>query len=332
MRKLTIEEIREYVNNNSRCILKSSEYISSSKPLLFICECGEEFQTSLNSFKGRKNREPKRHCDKCGVAKRIEKKSYSEEEIRSMVEEKTDKEYILKEISWRETANGRKRVLLIEHTKCHKEYEVTIDNWNYGKRCRECGILERAKLARLDECTLKEKVETMGEYKFINSFTREIDGVIYREKTYITIQHLSCGEVFTKSLGEWTTTPKCPICSSKYSVSSLHAILSTLFKRYYPNSVNEYDIGFKGDRGGISRYDLFVPKLNGIDTLFEFQSRYHDNKKEFDLRKRRFAEEKGYKLVALDHRTTDIQKVIKEYFNLDHVPLWVYEEIEKFKK
>lgn len=331
MKKLTIEEAFRFVNENSSCELLSKEYISNSSPLMFKCECGNIFNTSFATFKGRTGRTPKRYCDACGISNRANKKSYTNEQIKSFVEDNTNGEYRLNCISWKDTSTGKKRFLNITHLSCGKTYEVELSNWNSGKRCRECSILYNAIKNRLSEKELKDKVESVEGYEFINSFTKEVEGVIHREKTYITIKHKQCGEVFVKSLGEWTTTPKCPICSSKYSASFLHCALSVLFMHYYSDCKNEYDIGFKGDKGGISRYDLFVPNFKGVDTIFEFQSRYHDDKEDFDRRKKEYAESKGYVLIALDHRSVDINKIVKEYFDLDSIPLWVYEEIEKFK-
>lgn len=328
MKKLTIEDIREYVEENSSCKLISTEYLGNSKHLEFVCNCGEVFKTSFSQFKQRN----KRQCNKCSAKSRAEKKSYTYEQIKRMVEEDTNYEYLLVELKWRYESDKRKRLLVVKHLECNKIYEVTLGNWVSGKRCRECMILRNAKKARLSKEQLQEAVEKYEDYVLKDSFTKEVEGVIKREKTFLRIYHKKCNGIFVKSLGEWTTTPKCSICSPKYSVSYLHGVLTILFKKYYDNVISEYDIGFKGEKGGISRYDLFVPKLNGVDTIFEFQSRYHDDKKEFDLKKHNFAVDLGYKVIALDHRYTDINKIIKEYFNLNEVPSWVNEELKIFKR
>ena len=113
-------------------------------------------------------------------------------------------------------------------------------------------------------------------------------------------------------------------------LSKLHITMSIIAKHLYPNSENEYDIGFKGDNGGVSKYDLFIPSYKGKNTLFEFQSRFHDGKEDFDERKKNFAIENGYDIIQIDHRNVKIQDVVKQYFNLDYIPDYVNKEFHTY--
>jgi hypothetical protein len=51
-KKWTIENIRDYVKNNSDCALLSKEYVGYSQKLLFKCSCGNNFEKTFTKFKG----------------------------------------------------------------------------------------------------------------------------------------------------------------------------------------------------------------------------------------------------------------------------------------
>lgn len=59
-KRLTINQVREYVENNSDSILVSKTYLQNDKPLEFMCKCGNIFITTLGNFQSGKKR-----CDKC---------------------------------------------------------------------------------------------------------------------------------------------------------------------------------------------------------------------------------------------------------------------------
>lgn len=61
----TIEEVREFVCNNSESLLLSNKYVRAKKKLRFQCNCGREYITTFNSFKYKN----KRQCDVCSGSK-----------------------------------------------------------------------------------------------------------------------------------------------------------------------------------------------------------------------------------------------------------------------
>ena len=44
MKRLTFEYVKEWVENNSECILLSTEYKNAKTKLKFKCKCGKEFE------------------------------------------------------------------------------------------------------------------------------------------------------------------------------------------------------------------------------------------------------------------------------------------------
>lgn len=51
MGKVTIEDIRKYVKENSECDLLSEEYLNNNTNILFKCRCGREFKRTYSNFK-----------------------------------------------------------------------------------------------------------------------------------------------------------------------------------------------------------------------------------------------------------------------------------------
>lgn len=152
-------------------------------------------------------------------------------------------------------------------------------------------------------------------YEFIN-FEYQIDKPKNRNHGIITVKHKICGETFSRVASAWKTNKRCYPCILNRSVSLLHASMCYYGKKIYPNSEFEYDIGFKGDNGGTSKYDLFIPKYNGKDTLFEFQSRFHDSKKELDKRKMEFAINNKYNFLAIDSRDISPVEALYKYYDI----------------
>lgn len=58
--RLTIKEVRKYVQENSNCELISDKYINNSSKLTFKCECGNTFKRSFANFK-----KGEQKCRKC---------------------------------------------------------------------------------------------------------------------------------------------------------------------------------------------------------------------------------------------------------------------------
>lgn len=124
----------------------------------------------------------------------------------------------------------------------------------------------------------------------------------------------SISDVNTK--GNW-----CPICASFLKESKMAVALKQVLRHEFPNTIWEYDAGFKGTKGGKSRYDIYVPELN---LLIECQSEYHDSKIELDKLKKQYAILNGYDFVAIDYRSGKIETILKCFFpNIKEIPDYV---------
>lgn len=81
-KKLTLHEVKNYVNKNSDCELLSEEYVNIGRKLCFKCECGNVFKRPFNDFKTRKRKE----CPSCSNRKRGEETRLTKEEAKVYVE------------------------------------------------------------------------------------------------------------------------------------------------------------------------------------------------------------------------------------------------------
>jgi len=116
---------------------------------------------------------------------------------------------------------------------------------------------------------------------------------------------------------------RCPECSREYMESNMATTLKQVFKHKYPDTIWEYDAGFRTNKNGISRYDIYVPNLN---LLIECQSEYHDNeiRKARDKLKKQFALDNNYNFIELDYRDYSPLEAVQMFFpHIKEIPKYV---------
>lgn len=175
------------------------------------------------------------------------------------------------------------------------------------------------KLNKFSKITLEEWETKIlngnDEYDILNIFyKRRKNG---RNETKVKLRHKNCNAEFTRYASSIKNKKiSCPLCNNFTKVSYLHSVISTVFMNNYKNVETEYDIGFKGVNGGISRYDLYIPNYNNTQTLIEFQSRFHDTEEQkiIDENKKEYAIKKGYNFISIDHRDMSIEEAVSFFF------------------
>lgn len=95
-------------------------------------------------------------------------------------------------------------------------------------------------------------------------------------------------------------TKMCEDCAAQFSESEMATVLKQVLKQEF-GAILEYDAGYRGVNGGISRYDIFISQFK---TLIECQSEWHDliDKAENDINKRIYAVTNGYNFIEIDNR------------------------------
>lgn len=212
------------------------------------------------------------------------------------------------------------KIKIRHQCECGNPYwYVTPSNVLKGRRCKICGTKRYAKTnTRTHEQFCQETYQLVGdEYSILGKYNLVTD--------YIKMKHNICGY-------EWDIQPnsflnsgtRCPRCANERNESIMAIALKQVLKYYYKNTEWEYNAGFKGLNGGISRYDIFVPELNLL--LIECQSEYHDNfeKQEIDKLKKQYALNNGYNYIAIDKRDYTPLEAIQIFFpNIKKIPKWV---------
>ncbi len=167
-KKLTIEEVKEYINNNTGCVLLSTEYIDSYSKLKFICEdCKTNtFETTWNSFK----RQNKHKCNECGnhkltAIKRKHTYEYVYNYIHSLGGELLSKEYI-----------SAKENIEVKCSQCKESFTTTLVKIKRHKRatCPNCNYKNAQDSTRFNIKDVKDFVKNNSSCilisdKYINS-------------------------------------------------------------------------------------------------------------------------------------------------------------------
>ena len=155
MRKFKIEDVKEFVINNSECELLSTIYINNKTKLLFKCKCGETFETTFERFKLGKIK-----CDFCsGIKTRKRICKYCK---KSFIPDKKNQIYCSRKCS----ANDRKKD------------KIKV-------KCYNCGTeLERVQYAinrnKKHYCSIKCKNEHQKQ------LLKGKDNPNYKEKSFIS--------------------------------------------------------------------------------------------------------------------------------------------------
>jgi very-short-patch-repair endonuclease len=159
--KYTIEGVKNFVRNNSKCELLSAEYIDCKTNLRFRCACGNEFETPFDCFKSAN----KRQCDDCTNDKVRNERNYSFEEVKNFVE--VESKSNCKLLSTKYINNLRKMMFQCE---CGNKFETIFSNFKNIKqvRCKKCS--NAVSVAEFTTSTiLKDNdIDFIPQYKFID--------------------------------------------------------------------------------------------------------------------------------------------------------------------
>ena len=127
LRKINTKYDYDYVKNfytEQGCILLSTDYVSCSNELNYICSCGNKGKCTFTNFKlGRR-------CINCKVTKRAESRRTPINEVQNYFNKEN---YTLLSDKY---ING-KTPLKFRCPNGH-EHEMTLDSWKIGCRCRKC--------------------------------------------------------------------------------------------------------------------------------------------------------------------------------------------------
>lgn len=202
-KKLEYKDVKKYIEENSNCILLSTEYINVRTKLKLKCSCGDVFENTFSDIKKKEIIQ----CKKC-AKKIVDKKNTKtyEEAYKSIFDKIGDKYEI---IPFEYKGKQKTNVELI----CKKCGEKFIRNYHrinqLDIKCPNCE-------SRLTTWTL-EKIQDL-----INEYSDEFEVVGCKTSRDIEIKHKECGHIFHRGIHniQQNECVKCPNCDSKESVGS----------------------------------------------------------------------------------------------------------------
>lgn len=154
--RLTIEQVREYVRENSECELISDVYDNANKKIKFRCFCGNEFEKTFASFK----ESPRKLCKECYYKSASDSYSLTIEEASDIVG-KFSSSKVLDVYKY----DNKNYVKL--KCECGSIYNVRLSWIKQGgsKRCKKCtgviSALEYEAMRVLDNMNIKYENEKM---------------------------------------------------------------------------------------------------------------------------------------------------------------------------
>lgn len=167
MGKYTLEDVKEYIENNGYELL-SSEYEKVSDYITVKCDKGHIYDTKFANFQQGK---------RCSYCKRNHRLTYEEVKlyIESFGEKLISKEY----------KNNRTK-LIIQCKKGHI-YECSLDNFKKGNRCPQCRTSKGE--IKIEEYLMNHNVKYKKQYKFKDcKFKRQLPFDFYLPDYNILIE------------------------------------------------------------------------------------------------------------------------------------------------
>lgn len=202
-KKLTIEEVKEYVENNSECELLSTVYVKARDKLKFRCKCGKEFECSFDNFKRKKTT----LCQSCSNKKpfplqgKIKNSKYRQkpiEEVLKVVETEMKCKFIkrytkpntrstvivfecpihgLQKAYWTNLVKRKGCPLCNEHNKQNSKGMIKVEEWLNDNN------ISFKKEYKFDKCRDKRKLP-FDYYLPDKNICIEVDGRQHFEKAY----------------------------------------------------------------------------------------------------------------------------------------------------
>ena len=200
MKRWKYEEVKSFIETNSKCKLISIEYKNIDSKLKIQCECGEIFKTTFDKFKSRN----KRQCNECGKKILSNKNKLSYKDVKHFIE--IDSNSGCKLLS-KEYNNAQEKLLM--QCACGNNFKTKWNHFknSYQRQCPTCGTKIQADKRKLDNEYVKNYIKQFGcellsDYKNIN--------------TKITIKCI-CGNSFETLFGMFRDYDihSCKLCRDK---------------------------------------------------------------------------------------------------------------------
>jgi hypothetical protein len=309
----TIHNIKKYIEfNNINVKLLSEQFINSHSKLLFVCACGELYETSWSNFMFKQ----KYCCNKCGQA------SPNKIPFDDVVKVLSNKNITL--LFSEEEYNG------ICNTKLpirnHLGYKALFSPEYYENLNKEPAWFHTSNPYTIENINLYLSANMDDEYICVSE-------KYLGNKKPLSILHTKCNHIFEAkwinlNRKESESDPnrhgtQCPHCTG-LRYQSLHAVvLKQMFEKLRPGTVVEDPSCRNPLTGCILPTDI----VNHTEKIaIEIQSWWHDRdeQKIKDKIKKEYWEQRGYTVYTPDIRQYKVIDMIRLFFpDCSEVPEWV---------
>ncbi|MCB2310650.1 hypothetical protein LGL55_05875 [Clostridium tagluense] len=227
MKKLTIEEVKEFVEgeNGNGCKLISTEYNGQYATMNFKCKCCNKFETHLNAFKSGN----KRQCNECGKALMIKNKlKYTPSYIKEFISKYNCK---LLTVDCTHSTQDIKVMCL-----CGDIFNTTFSHFKEDnqRQCNQCGYKKTADKLKFSYEDVKYNIESTNNCRLVS--------IEYKDQLQKLEIECSCGNIFNKTFKDFKAGQnKCNDCAGKFfytiddvkeyiEKNSNSILLSTIYK------------------------------------------------------------------------------------------------------
>ncbi len=161
-RRLSIDEVREFVESNSDCKLLSNEYVDAHSKLLMMCSCGNEFLVPFKHFKNNSQRQ----CQQCGRNIQADKRKLDYKYIKNYIESESKSGCKLLSNQYK-NSNTKIRI----QCSCGNEFRTLFDMFRrYDVRsckiCRQNNNTRSKGELKIEDWLISNNISYIPEYTF----------------------------------------------------------------------------------------------------------------------------------------------------------------------
>ncbi|MDM0478650.1 hypothetical protein QTH27_12765 [Clostridium perfringens] len=191
-KKLTLEEVKSFIEQNSDCRLISTEYVNNKSKLELRCGCGQTFFKVFNAFKN-----GQRKCNTC-----INRTYWDIDKINNFVKENSKCVLLSTEYNFKKTKLNFK-------CECGNEFSTFWTEFTIGnkRQCNDCGLRKQGESSRKTDITFRKEVFDLvkSEYSLLSKYEKS--------SLKVKFKHNNCGNVFLMTPNSFLRGQRCPKCS-----------------------------------------------------------------------------------------------------------------------
>lgn len=222
--QLSYEDVKEFIEKESKCTLLSTEYVNSLTYMDLRCGCGKMFQTTWGQFRGL----DKRQCNECGEEKRKRQVAMSIDDLRRCVELNSSGECVL--VSEEYEGYGTHFNV---RCKCDDVFSVTMYQFKTLKihNCRKCRGMIDWNIEMVDEFVASETDCTLVS----TEYNKTGDDMRFK---------CECGNEFTTSFNEFLhqNRRRCLDCAYELMIESQRKTTAEFNKEVYDLVGDKYSV------------------------------------------------------------------------------------------